>query len=129
MGVRRFAALALLLALGACAGLPPAHSPPTHSPPMHSPPGDAQSVTGAGFVARACAGCHAVGRQGKSPDPAAPPFRLLATRLPDTALSADLARVAEHGHVQMPPIYMTGDEQADVLAYLKRLRLAALPRA
>lgn len=115
--MRRLAAVAAVLALGGCAGVghPPA-------------PAEPEALEGAGFVARACAGCHAVGRQGASSDPAAPPFRRLAARLPDTALAADLARVAEHGHVQMPPIYMTDDEQASVLAYLKRLRLAALPR-
>lgn len=103
----------LALALGGCAGLS-----------RHSA-ADPQAVAGAGFVARACAGCHAVGGRGDSRDSAAPPFRGLAAGLPDGRLQADLARVAQHGHGQMPPIYMTDDEQAAVLAYLRRLR----PRA
>ena len=111
--MRLLAAAVLALALGGCAGLSPQSAP------------DPQAAAGASFVARACAGCHAVGGRGDSRDPAAPPFRGLATSLPDGRLQADLARVAQHGHGQMPPIYMTDDEQAAVLACLRRLR----PRA
>ncbi len=122
MKARRGAGLALLLSLGACAS-------GAGSPPPADRHDDLQARAGAGFVARACAGCHAVGLQGVSRDPAAPPFRILAARASDETLSAALARVAQHGHVQMPPIYMTDDEQAAVAAYLKRLRRGALPRA
>lgn len=71
------------------------------------------------FVRRACAGCHAVGRQGLSPNPLSPPFRTLASRLPGPALEADLSAIAAQGHVQMPPIYMTPTEIGAVAAYIR----------
>jgi len=96
--------------------------------PRQSPADAEAAARGRAFVARACAGCHATLADGASTDPAAPPFRYLATHRPRERLAADLAAVARHGHVQMPPIYMTDTEQADVLAYMAALRLRALPK-
>ncbi|CAN7228156.1 cytochrome c [Phenylobacterium sp. LjRoot225] len=71
------------------------------------------------FVRRACAGCHAVGVRGLSPNPLSPPFRTLAERLPGAALKADLSAIASRGHAQMPPIYMTPGEIRAVAAYIR----------
>lgn len=73
------------------------------------------------FVERACAGCHAVERAGDSPNPSAPAFRTLSERLPGKALDEQLARLSARGHVEMPPIYMTPDEQRSVAAYVRSL--------
>ncbi|HEX7761202.1 MAG TPA: c-type cytochrome [Caulobacteraceae bacterium] len=88
-----------------------------------------QAQAGGAFVARSCAGCHAVGVSGASTDPAAPPFRRLAATRSPAALAEALGKVAEHGHVQMPPIYTTQDERTNVLAYLAQLKRHASPRS
>ena len=43
-----------------------------------------------------CARCHAIGRRGASPVPAAPPFRTLHTRYPVEQLAEALAVLAAH---------------------------------
>jgi mono/diheme cytochrome c family protein len=89
-------------------------------------PGSARqdAASGQRFAERACAGCHAIGPSGESPDPRSPPFRTLAERLPGPALEAELTAIAGRGHVQMPPIYMTPGEIRAVAAYIR----AAAPR-
>jgi mono/diheme cytochrome c family protein len=80
------------------------------------------AAAGQAFVRRACAGCHAIGPQGASPNPHSPPFRTLAARLPGPALEAQLSAIAQHGHVEMPPIYMTPDEIGAVASYIRAVR-------
>jgi len=74
------------------------------------------------FTLRSCAGCHAVGPSGSSPNAHAPPFRTLAERLRGPALDAQLAAISRYGHVEMPPIYMTRDEIRGVAAYIRSVR-------
>jgi mono/diheme cytochrome c family protein len=80
------------------------------------------AAAGQVFVRRACAGCHAVGPLGDSPNPHSPPFRTLAALLPGPALEAQLSAITQHGHVEMPPIYMTPDEIGAVAAYIRSVR-------
>jgi mono/diheme cytochrome c family protein len=80
-------------------------------------------AAGAAFTRRACAGCHATGPEGPSPNPHSPPFRTLADRLPGAALEARLGAIAKQGHVEMPPIYMTPGEIAAAAAYIRSLRV------
>lgn len=80
------------------------------------------AADGERFARRACAGCHAIGPQGASPNPHSPPFRTLAQRLPGEALAARLAGIAQRGHVEMPPIYMTPAEIRAVAAYIRAVR-------
>jgi mono/diheme cytochrome c family protein len=77
------------------------------------------AASGQRFVERACAGCHATGASGLSPNPHSPPFRSLAERLPGPALEAELSAIARRGHVEMPPIYMTSEEIRAVAAYIR----------
>ncbi len=77
------------------------------------------AAAGQRFVQRACAGCHAVGKEGASPNPHSPPFRTLSARLPGAALDAQLNGIARNGHVEMPPIYMTPDEIREIAAYIR----------
>lgn len=81
--------------------------------------GDRSTDAGERFVRRACAGCHATGAAGTSPDEPAPPFRTLGARLPGPALEAQLAAIAARGHGRMPPIYMTPDEIDAVARYIR----------
>lgn len=80
---------------------------------------------GRAFAQRACAGCHAIGRQGLSPNPDAPPFRTLAARLPGPSLEAELSSISAQGHIWMPPIYITPAEVRSVAAYIRSVATAA----
>jgi mono/diheme cytochrome c family protein len=105
--MRRFTtSLALAAALGGCASAVGA-------------PERQEVAAGGAFAHRACAGCHAIGRTGESPNPHSPPFRALAAQLPGPALEAQLGSIAERGHVEMPPIYMTPEELRQVAAYIR----------
>jgi mono/diheme cytochrome c family protein len=115
-GMRRFLAILALTALAAgCAEGP--------RPGAAAGQGARQpAAAGEVFVRRSCAGCHAIGPQGESPNPHSPPFRTLAARLPGPALEAQLSAIARRGHVEMPPIYMTPDEIGAVAAYIRAVR-------
>lgn len=102
--------LALATLVAGCAGA---------DAPLDWRPWRSQAETGRIFARRACAGCHAVGRQGRSPNPLSPPFRALADRLPGPELEDDLSAIASRGHGQMPPIYMTPAEIRAVAAYIR----------
>jgi mono/diheme cytochrome c family protein len=110
--MRRLALILALAALAAgCASL--------SDQPQGWRPWRSQAEAGHIFVRRACAGCHAVGDRGLSPNRQSPPFRTLSGRLPGPALEADLSAIASRGHVQMPPIYMTPAEIRAVAAYIR----------
>lgn len=76
---------------------------------------------GQAFVERACAGCHAVRRADASRNGHAPPFRDLAARRSDADLGRALSEISRDGHLEMPPIYVTPGEMADVVAYMRSL--------
>jgi cytochrome c551 len=58
---------------------------------------------------RTCASCHGAGGEGGSPGP----------RLIDSGLdAAEVASTVEQGTGVMPPALVTGQEQADVVAYV-----------
>lgn len=84
-------------------------------------PSQAALARGHGFAARACAGCHGVEAVGESPNAHAPRFRELAARRSDAQLAAAIAEISRNGHLEMPPIYVTPDELADVVAYMRSL--------
>lgn len=77
------------------------------------------AASGTRLAQRACAGCHAVGSAGLSPNPRSPPFRTLAAQLPGAALGAQLEAIVRNGHGEMPPIYMSPDEIRDLAAYIR----------
>lgn len=73
------------------------------------------------IVERDCAGCHAVGRTGDSPNPQAPRFRQLHERYDVEALSEALAEGLTVGHGPMPEWSFGPADNAAILAYLKTL--------
>lgn len=80
------------------------------------------------FVAMHCATCHAIGREGPSPYPAAPPFRTLHERYDVSSIAEALAEGIVVGHTgerQMPQFALSPDEIDDVIAYLKSLERPA----
>ena len=76
---------------------------------------------GQSFAERACAGCHSVGHAGESPNPHAPPFRVIAAQRSDARLGDALSEISRNGHLEMPPIYVTPDEMTGVVAYMRSL--------
>ena len=81
-----------------------------------------QQVDQGGRLARAhCARCHAVGRAGASPLPAAPPFRDLHDRYPVEDLAESLAEGIRTGHPSMPEFRFDPDQAQSLIAYLKSL--------
>jgi mono/diheme cytochrome c family protein len=129
----RLAAAAVigLTALGACREHP---FPPNVAPPKAAdtarlvkltasslgqprPPAEA----GRAYVEAHCSSCHAVGDLGASPNPQAPPFRLVVTRYPPGDLAEAFSEGIVVGHPKMPPFVMSAEEADDVIAYLKTL--------
>lgn len=74
------------------------------------------------LVLRSCAGCHAVGETGKSPDSHAPPFPVVRGSVTSGQLTMMLSELSKNGHAEMPPIFMSEAEIRDISAYVANLR-------
>jgi mono/diheme cytochrome c family protein len=72
-----------------------------------------------------CKQCHAVGKQGDSPNPAAPRFRDLTMERPGRSLEEIFAGGLLVLHPGMPSWAMTDRDQSDLLAYLRTLQRTA----
>lgn len=77
---------------------------------------------GATLSQRYCAGCHAVGLTGDSPNPAAPPFRELHRRYSIDNLAEALAEGMLVGHPAMPEFQFQPDDVRAIVAYLKSVQ-------
>jgi cytochrome c len=100
------AAAALLVAIAA-----------TAAPAPNTP-----AVRGRALVERNCGMCHAIGRSGESPNPAAPHFRDLNQRYPIGDLGEALGEGIITRHPQMPQFRFSDGEVSDVLAYLQSIQ-------
>jgi mono/diheme cytochrome c family protein len=69
-----------------------------------------------------CARCHAVGTEGRSPHPQAPPFRILSERYPIEALEEALAEGISVGHPDMPEFVVEPEQIAAILAYIESIQ-------
>jgi mono/diheme cytochrome c family protein len=107
--VRSAFAIGIGLLLGACAADRPATSE------------TALVERGHALAVRNCAECHAVEREGRSPLPAAPPFRTLEARYPIEDLAESLAEGIISGHPQMPERAFAPEDVDALLAYLETL--------
>lgn len=74
------------------------------------------------LVQRYCSDCHAVTRTGRSPNPAAPPFRDLNQRYKIDDLGEALAEGILTGHPAMPEFKFPPQDVTAVLAYLKSIQ-------
>ncbi len=79
------------------------------------------AVRGLALVEENCSRCHAIGQEGLSPLPAAPPFRELHQRYPVEDLAEALAEGITTGHPAMPEFVFQPAQIEDVIAYLKTL--------
>ena len=82
---------------------------------------DISADRGRFYAQRSCAGCHAVGALGESPNGSAPTFGAIRLRYNALSLPRRLAEISKNGHYEMPPIYMTPDEIQDIAAYVETL--------
>jgi mono/diheme cytochrome c family protein len=85
---------------------------------------------GAVLVQRFCAGCHAVGARGASPNPAAPAFRELHRRYSIESLAEALAEGMLVGHPAMPEFDFDPEDVKAIVTYLKSIQTnqdASLP--
>lgn len=80
-----------------------------------------QEQRGYDLVHLYCTGCHAVGRQGRSPLTEAPPFRTLHQRYPVEDLAESFAEGIMTGHPAMPAWQFDPGQIGDLIAYLKTL--------
>ena len=88
-----------------------------------APPKSAPSAErGQAFAERHCARCHAIGLQGASPYPIAPPFRDVARRYPPEDLEEALGEGIMVGHPEMPKFKLEEPQILDLVTYLKSLR-------
>jgi cytochrome c len=74
------------------------------------------------FAQANCARCHAVGLDGASPLPQAPPFRFLANRWQPENLAEALAEGIRVGHSPMPEFVLEPEQIDDFIAYFQVLR-------
>jgi cytochrome c len=74
------------------------------------------------LLTRNCARCHAVGRTGASPHPAAPPFRTLSRKYKIEGLAEALAEGLSTGHPDMPEFVFAPQDVGAIIDYLKSIQ-------
>lgn len=76
---------------------------------------------GRALVTEYCSGCHAVGPEGESPHPKAPPFRKLSERFPIDALEETFVDTIDTGHPGMPVFKATQDQIDAIINYIAQV--------
>jgi hypothetical protein len=71
-----------------------------------------------GAGSRELLGCHAIGVDGESPHPQAPPFRKLSERFPVDALEETFVNSIDTGHSGMPVFDASRQQIDDIVAYI-----------
>lgn len=75
------------------------------------------------LVKENCSRCHAIGKEGDSPHPPAPPFRTLSKKYPIEDLAESLAEGIVSGHPDMP-IFVFGPHDVDaIIDYLQSIQV------
>ena len=72
------------------------------------------------LVRENCSRCHAIGKEGDSTHPEAPPFRTLSKKYPVQNLEEALAEgiIVGHENEQMPPFQFSPSQVEAIIAYL-----------
>jgi mono/diheme cytochrome c family protein len=83
--------------------------------------GETPDPPGRQLAERLCSRCHAIGPDGESPHPPAPPFRTFAARWPVEDIAEALAEGIVVGHPDMPMFELTPAEIDDLIEYLETL--------
>jgi mono/diheme cytochrome c family protein len=71
-----------------------------------------------------CSRCHAIGLDGVSPSPDAPPFRTLSSKYPIENLAESLAEGIVSGHPEMPIFVFKPHDVDAIIAYLESIQEA-----
>jgi mono/diheme cytochrome c family protein len=75
-----------------------------------------------------CSRCHAIGTEGNSPHPEAPPFRTLSSRYPIEDLSELLAEGIVSGHPDMPIFVFSAADVEAIIEYLNSIQETPAPK-
>jgi cytochrome c len=70
-----------------------------------------------------CSRCHAIGKEGTSPHPEAPPFRTLSSRYPIEDLAESLAEGIVSGHPDMPVFVFSPHDVEAIIDYLQSIQV------
>lgn len=84
-------------------------------------PGDAVQQ-GQTILEANCSRCHAIGHDGSSTHPQAPPFREVVTRYDPSDLAEALAEGIVSGHPDMPQFVFQPGEIDAIIRYLRDLK-------
>lgn len=79
-------------------------------------------VRGQAILESKCSRCHAIGQEGASTHPEAPPFREVVTRYPPADLAEALAEGIVSGHPDMPEFVFAPEEIEAIVTYLDSLK-------
>jgi cytochrome c len=80
------------------------------------------SEKGRVLVQKNCSRCHAIGKEGASTHPEAPPFRTLSSRYPIEDLAESLAEGIVSGHPDMPVFVFSPTDVEAIIEYLKSIQ-------
>jgi mono/diheme cytochrome c family protein len=80
------------------------------------------TAKGEALVKENCARCHAIGKEGDSPHPEAPPFRTLSSKYPVEDLAESLAEGIVSGHPDMPIFAFSPTDVAAIIDYLNSIQ-------
>jgi tetratricopeptide (TPR) repeat protein len=78
-------------------------------------------MQGEALVTKHCSGCHAVGRDGTSPNAKAPTFRSLHARHPLLDMREPLTRGLAAPHDEMPKFQLAEADEDKIIAYINSL--------
>ena len=87
------------------------------------------TAKGEGLVRKDCSRCHAIGKEGDSPHPDAPPFRTLSSKYPVTDLAESLAEGIVSGHPDMPVFVFEPTDVEAIIEYLQSIQDQPAPPA
>jgi cytochrome c len=74
------------------------------------------------LVRENCSRCHAIGKEGVSPHPQAPPFRTLSRKYPIEDLAESLAEGIVSGHPDMPVFVFSPTDVEAIIDYLNSIQ-------
>ena len=81
------------------------------------------------LVEHNCSRCHAIGKEGASTHPEAPPFRTLSSRYPIEDLAESLAEGIVSGHPDMPIFVFSATDVEAIIEYLNSIQDQPSPPA
>ena len=77
---------------------------------------------GEALVRENCSRCHAIGKEGDSTHPQAPPFRTLSSKYPVEDLAESLAEGIVSGHPDMPIFVFSPHDVEAIIEYLQSIQ-------